>query len=136
MLRPHNFPQNGIWVSLFHNGHYVIACKWSVTDYNPCWLASADPPTRPCSRLLPHLSHPTVVFTVLLALAISTVYWDMKNRFPPKNTVSAIFVSLPFCKCVICWLDTNGDPLDSMQYLLSYIRRLPLWPPPSGIHSP
>jgi len=36
------------------------------------------------------------VFAILLALAVSTVYWDMKNRFPPKNTTSAIFVSLPF----------------------------------------
>lgn len=53
---------NGIWVSLFHHGHYIVG----------------------------------FVFVVLLSLAVSTVYWDMKNRFPPKNHLSAIFVSLPF----------------------------------------
>jgi hypothetical protein len=35
----------------------------------------------------------------VLALVISTVYWDMKSRFPPKTTGQALFVSLPFCEC-------------------------------------
>ncbi|KAL7008292.1 hypothetical protein EMMF5_002021 [Cystobasidiomycetes sp. EMM_F5] len=36
------------------------------------------------------------IFTLLLALAVSTVYWELKVRHPPKTTASAIFVHLPF----------------------------------------
>jgi len=53
---------NGLWASLYHHGHYIIA----------------------------------FILIGVLALAISTVYWDMKNRFPPKTTGQALFVSLPF----------------------------------------
>jgi len=45
-----------------------------------------------------HRGHYVVgfVFTLLLALAVSTVYWELKVRHPPKTNSAAIFVHLPF----------------------------------------
>lgn len=36
------------------------------------------------------------VFVILLTMAISQLYWDLKTRYPPKTTASALLVHLPF----------------------------------------
>lgn len=36
------------------------------------------------------------VFAVLTTLAISQLYWDLKTKYPPKTTASALLVHLPF----------------------------------------
>lgn len=54
-----------------------------------------------------HHNHHVLGFIVviLLTLAISGVYWELKTTHPPKNKISAIFVHLPFCESSVIYFE-------------------------------